>query len=558
MKNRVWLELLCFLVLAAYVNALPNGFTMDDELYVLSNPQVTHLSVRGIFAPHSISNVFRPVTFGTLALNWAVSGAHPYAYHAVNLLLHAAVTILFFALLQAIFGSSPQASAFAFAAAALFAVHPLHTEAVNLAVGRAELLAAGFLLAAWILHLRDREFLALLCFALAALSKESAVAFLPLALLGDYATGRWKPLPRYARIGGLTLLYLGLLWRVQGGRFGQPSISPLDNPLAGIPAGWRILNALGVAWKYVGLHVYPATLSCDYSFNQIPVYLSWRHTLPAALAAAAVIGALVLAAHKGKREFVLAGGIYLAAFATTANILIPTGTIMGERLAYLPSAGFCLLAALGWSWLQRRKHALAWAALAVVVAALAIRTGVRNLDWRDDVSLFSSAAKAAPNSAKVHANLGAKFMDYRLLGPAQTELQAALRINPDYPDALASYGLLKAWLGDNQSAGQMLESALKMSRRDNPHYDYMAVNLAGVWMQAGRTNSAMDLLNREIAESPEYARAWSNRAVIRYQRGDLGPARTDAEAALRLDRDNSQAQNLIRLLDTPAPASSRQ
>jgi tetratricopeptide (TPR) repeat protein len=249
---------------------------------------------------------------------------------------------------------------------------------------------------------------------------------------------------------------------------------------------------------------------------------------------------------------------YLAAFATTANILIPTGTIMGERLAYLPSAGFCVLAALGWSWLQRRKHTPAWAALAVVVAALAIRTSVRNLDWRDDVSLFSSAAKAAPNSAKVHANLGAKFMDYRLLGPAQTELQAALRINPDYPDALASYGLLKAWLGDNQSAGQMLESALKMSRRDNPHYDYMAVNLAGVWMQTGRTNSAMDLLNREIAESPEYARAWANRAVIRYQRGDLAPARSDAEAALRLDRDNTQAQNLIRLLDAARPGASRQ
>jgi tetratricopeptide (TPR) repeat protein len=165
---------------------------------------------------------------------------------------------------------------------------------------------------------------------------------------------------------------------------------------------------------------------------------------------------------------------------------------------------------------------------------------------------------AAPNSAKVHANLGAKFMDYRLLGPAQTELQAALLINPDYPDALASYGLLKAWLGDNQSAGKMLESALKMSRRDNPHYDYMAVNLAGVWIQAGRMDGALDLLNREITESPTYARAWSNRAVLHYQRGDLGSSRTDAEAALRLDRDNTQAQNLVRLLDTAAPASSRQ
>ena len=86
-----------------------------------------------------------------------------------------------------------------------------------------------------ILHLRDRPFASLACFALAMLSKESAVAFFPLVLLGDYAIGKWKSRLQYALEGGLTLLYLGLLWKIQGGRFGQTGISLEDNPLASLP-----------------------------------------------------------------------------------------------------------------------------------------------------------------------------------------------------------------------------------------------------------------------------------------------------------------------------------
>ena len=106
--------------------------------------------------------------------------------------------------------------------------------------------------------------------------------------------------------------------------------------------------------EIAGLLIYPAKLSCDYSFNQIPVYLDWRHTLPAAVATAVAVSAWVWAVWKRHRELVLAGGIYMAGFATTSNILVPTGTILGEGLAYLPSAGFCLLVALGWNWLREQ------------------------------------------------------------------------------------------------------------------------------------------------------------------------------------------------------------
>jgi Tfp pilus assembly protein PilF len=556
MKERVLIGLLLAAVVLVYGNTLANQFTMDDELYIQRNPQVTDASASRLFAPDKVSNVFRPVTFATLALNWAAGGDEPLGYHLFNLLLHAGVTWLLYLLLQAILGSSPQEKTIAFLAALLFAVHPIHTEAVAAVVGRAELLAAGFLLAGWILHLRDLEIPALLCFVLALLSKESAIVFFPLVLVGDYARGAWKPRLRYAAMAGVTLLYLGLLWRIQGGRFGQATISLEDNPLASISTGWRILNALRVAWMYVGLHFYPAVLSCDYSFNQIPVYLDWRHTLPAAVAAAVAVAAWIWAIRKRQAGLVLAGGIYLAGFAATANILIPIGTIMAERLAYLPSAGICLLFALGWIWLKDWQRPLAWGVLTVLLVALAVRTVARNRDWKDNLALYSAAVRAAPASAKMHSNLGGQYMNRNQVDLARREYQTALRINPDSPDTLAFYGLLEFRQGNYQTAGALMEKAMHMSGRDNPNYDYMAVNFAAVLIQTNHVDGALELLNREVAESPGFAPAWATRAMIHYKSGEIAPARADAEAALRLNPGDAQALEVMNLLAAAAPAGN--
>lgn len=189
MKERYYIGLLLAAVVLVYGNSLRNAFTMDDDLYITTNSQVTAPTLRAIFAPNKPSNLFRPVTFATFAVNWAAAPGRPFAFHVVNLLLHAGVTCLLYLVLQNLLAWSPRGKAVAFAAALLFAVHPIHTEAVSSIVGRSELLAAGFLFAAWLLHLQDREIGALICFVVALLSKESAVAFLPLVLLGDYARG---------------------------------------------------------------------------------------------------------------------------------------------------------------------------------------------------------------------------------------------------------------------------------------------------------------------------------------------------------------------------------
>jgi tetratricopeptide (TPR) repeat protein len=554
-KERLLIAVLLAAVALAYGNILVNQFTMDDELYILRNPQVTNASTAGFLSPNKFTNVFRPVTFASLAMNWEVGGTDPAGYHLVNLLLHAGVTCLLFFLLQALLSPSPKAKIVAFVGALLFAVHPIHTEAVSSAVGRAELLAAGFLMAGWLLHLRDQKLPALLCFVLALLSKESAIVFLPLVVLGDYARAAWKPWLRYAAMAGITLAYLGLLWKMQGGRFGQPRISLEDNPLASLSVGWRILNALHVAWMYAALHFYPAVLSCDYSFNQIRLYADSGHALPWAAATIVALGVWLWAVRKRRSEWILAGGIYLAGFAITSNILVPTGTIMGERLAYFPSVGFCLLIALLWVWLHERQSTAAWTVLGALLVVLAMRTAIRNRDWKDNFALFTAAEHASPGSAKVHANLGSEYMERKQFEQAGQEFQTALRINPDSPDTLAVYGLLESWQGNYQKAGAMMEKALYTSGRDNPHYDSIVVNFAIVLVKTNHPDGALDLLNQEVSQSPAYAPGWSNRAMLHLQNGKREEARSDAEAALRLNPEDAEGLEVMNRLANSSPAT---
>src|SRR5262249_25524162 len=135
-KLPLQIALLLGVTFLIYGNSLFNSFTMDDELYILRNPQVTHHSILLLFHPNSASNVFRPVTFSTLALNWLAAGYKPFGYHLLNLLLHAVVVVLLLLVLRAVLDRLGNSELISFAAALLFAVHPIHTEAVSSVVGR--------------------------------------------------------------------------------------------------------------------------------------------------------------------------------------------------------------------------------------------------------------------------------------------------------------------------------------------------------------------------------------------------------------------------------------
>jgi tetratricopeptide (TPR) repeat protein len=164
--------------------------------------------------------------------------------------------------------------------------------------------------------------------------------------------------------------------------------------------------------------VWPAKLSCDYSYNEITLFgwsLASGQDLHAwvALAALLALSAVALVAWRRDRGVFFFLGFAAAAFLPTANVLVPIGTIMAERLMYLPLVGMAAgvsltLAAAGQRLMgkapvsARRSLEVAWKVAAVAaIAALLVRTVARNEDWTSNQRLWSSSAEAAPNSVKV-------------------------------------------------------------------------------------------------------------------------------------------------------------
>jgi len=549
-----------------YATALPNQFTQDDFYYFVESDDVLTRPWVLFLKPFRDSGIYRPLTLLTFGANHAAGGLEPIGFHLLNVILHGAVTLLVYRVLRQLAddrgpaaerdprGRGRGAAFFGapFAAALLFAVHPIHAEAVAAVVGRAELLSTGLVLGAWLLHLADRRGAAAASFFLALLAKEPAVAFLALAPLGDRVRGRPIRPSRYWPYAAAFAGYLVLRWLAVGAP-AMDRLAELENPLLSLPQPWRALNALVVAWRYVVLQIFPATLSADYSFDSIPLTRS-----PGVLAAAlaATLGALAAwawSARRAPRAF-LAGGIYLAGFAVTSNVLFLIPTILGERLAYLPSAGLCLLAGLAYERSAKQSRALAIAVLAVVASALALRTAVRNLDWHDNFTLAVATVSAYPDNVKMSRNLGVLLLDSGQLEAAREHLERAYRLDPGYPDLLDSLAVLRFRQGDLPGALRFAGEAVRASTAEHPRRADFTLNLAGFLIQGGRLDEALPLLDRLIAEGSPSARAFGNRAVLHLRRNELDAARADFREALRLDPSDAQAARLLAELDARATA----
>ena len=440
--------ILLLLSILPYCNTLRAGFTLDDWPNVRENPAVTSgIDLTEIFATPVplLAYLYRPLTILTFALNEAVAPGNAAGFHLANVLLHAAVTLLVYVLALQLFSGRV-----ALIAAALFAVHPLHTEAVSSIVGRAEVLAALFGLLTLLAtgaadtarSLWEKRWwygCSLLCFSLAVLSKESAVTVLPLVLLYR-VTRRADPV-----IGGMWAEMRSLYWvpyalcfavflffrfLVIGTFAGVPDqrMSPLDNVLGFVPWDVRVRSALGILWDYFGLLNVPLVLSADYSYNQVPLLKSWLS--PRCLGGLLVCAAGLLGTLFARPPVRFSVAFPFVTLLLTANLFFPIGTVKAERLLYFPSVGWVLLAALVCDRLLRvpRYRSAGVAVIMVVVVAFSGRTWLRNADWQDDVALFASTAWTAPQSAKAQYNLGTALQVRGMQTQAVEQFERALTI----------------------------------------------------------------------------------------------------------------------------------
>lgn len=483
------IPILLVLAFVVYANSLGGQFVFDDTVIIQGNKTIRGLSwghLKEIFGGHywkaveSQGGLYRPVVMLTFAMNYALGGENPQGYHLLNTLFHALNGVLVFSLLEELFSRRD----FSFLSALFFVLHPIRTEAVASVVGRAENLSTFFLLLAWWCYVRCRKGassfsigLSALLFVLATLTKESAFAFIALPPLADFFLGagdlkqRFAPgrtMLRYLPYAAGIVFSLTLRHLVLGGMT-PLYINPSSNPLAHHDGWARFLTATNVFGRYFWLLIFPLYLSADYSYNQIPV-LSGIFSLSALVpicTLALLVVAVVISATRAPVLF-FSGFLFFSTFLLTSNWIRPIGTLMAERLLYLPSLGFnCALAYVLCEGFERSRWKTAASLVSVVLlAGYGLRTINRNADWHDHVSLFSSAVRVSPNSSLAQANYATILLyEKNDVRGAIEHARKAADILPEDPAAHYTLGEAYRRLGDALRAAEAFEVVARLAPR---------------------------------------------------------------------------------------------
>lgn len=415
-----WLLALALLAVAVYLPGLGNGFAYDAVMLVQEDARIHTLerpwrllaSSYWPFGEQTLA-LYRPLVTLSFALDWAVFGGAAWGFHLTNALLHGLATALAFALLS---GFVPVAAAAA--GAALFAVHPVHVEAVAGIVGRSDILATALGFAALLLwtrlpsRARAARFGVPALFFLALGAKESAIMLPALLLLADAASGRavrgrlreWLA-ERAIPLGGMLLLacvYLAARVAVLGGMTPE-SLNPV---MAALPPGSaRVRSALQIWPEILRLFVFPRRLLSDYGPRVLLPADGWNPRAVAGLAL--LVGAVCGGAYamlRGRTRVALALLWTPVALFPVSNLAVPIGVLLAERTLYAATFALALGVALAVEAAGGSRHRLARALFAcgAVCAVLAGRTVVRLPSWESTDRVFQTLMHDRPDSYRAH------------------------------------------------------------------------------------------------------------------------------------------------------------
>lgn len=575
-QTLVSLLLVIGLGVAVYGNSLNNAFVYDDLYQVERHPYTRDLTqISGMFATSHFgqrsAEGYRPLATLSFAVNYTIHGRDPFGYRIVNVILHGLNSGLVLLLTKAALLSFPAA----LISGLVFAVHPVHTEAVVWVSGRSELLATFFFLLTWFCYIRATSssslrrgywVCSLLVYVLALLSKEHALT-LPLVLfLYDVYARRirheslsagwlWSRVKLYLGYGLLIALYLALRYALFEGHMiliDLASVPFVHNPLVEASLYERALTGITIIGSYLGLLAWPYDLSVDYSYAQMDIVRSFFAPEVLASLGLIVICLLAMIVSFGRSGWLwLPMAFLFLTLAPVTNIFILVGTIMAERLLYLPSVGFCMVAGgLGNAvrlWLQGRPFGrttrLAWGGvLVVIIGALSLQTLRRNTEWKDDATLWQSALRVSPRSAKAHLNLALVAYKQRRWDDAISELREALRIYPSYEFALLQLGNALNRKGDVEGAIKVFQGAI----RDNPKNVLAYINLGVLLKKEGSVSDAIQTFQEGIRRNPDAPRAeilYFNLGNTLLQQGAVEEAIPLYEKAVQLRSNYPQAYN---------------
>jgi tetratricopeptide (TPR) repeat protein len=534
--------------IAAFANSLGNGFAIDDIGIIRENPTVTNPTPSTVFlGPYwperrEGAGLYRPLTIGGFALQWRAFDGSPAGFHLVNVALHTLASLMVLLLLVRLVPAVP-----ALAGALLFAIHPVHVEAVANAVGQAEIQAALAVLLACHLYVAGAEWsgwrrgarLAGVAglYGVGLGSKEIAVTLPALLVAIDcfrtppmsWSRALSRALPLHLTLGAVLATYLVLRTWVLGSTTGEV-VAP---ELGDLSASERVLTALSIWPQYLRLLLFPVDLSADYApgvlfpARSVDFSVAWGALTILVLLAAAWAAA-------GRAPLVSLGIVWFGlAILPVSHVVFPAGVLLAERTLYLPSVGLSMavagLIAAAWQTLVTPRARQAALALAVLTGALLFtRTVLRNPTWFDTYTVLNTLALEHPESYLAFRARAEGLARVGDVEGARESFEAAVALAPAHYSLNLQAAQFYGSRGEFSRAEQLLARAIQHT----PDLPEGYLLLSEYLIRSDRAREAHAVALAGLANAGPEARLYALVSETYVAKGDLDAAVRARRAAL--------------------------
>jgi TPR repeat protein len=513
-----------------YSNSIRNDFNFDDVTIIKNNSLVRLSNLPKILVSNYWANtpyekgvlLYRPLPVATFALDRAVWGDNPAGFHLINALINAVNAALVLVLLAGLFHDRLSLLALSLCAL-LFAFHPVHTEAINMVVGRTELLAALFSLLTFICYQHDRRLAAFGFFFLALLSKEMAVTIPAVIFLYEYLLKKKVRWWSYVLFAGIAGVYLAIRFAVLGGFASVHQTGMLDQQDV-LQRALTVIKGLGY---YLRLLIIPWPLTPDYSDVALPASALVSGVL---LPLAAVLTLLMVAWRLRTTAGALTFAIlwFFVTILPVSNI-ISIGAFLGERFLYLPSLSVALMAAgILYHNSHKWRQNACLAGYLLISVLFALLTFDRNFAWQNANTLWASVLVHQPDNPRAHFHMGVKYEEEKEYAKALESYERAIRYYPEHN-----------WHPDSKSV-----AAVKMA------VSRVCYNLAVNLYKEQSFDAALAYCQRAVQNDDGNAEAYVVTGNIYVQKGDLPKAAEMYRKALKVNPDQYEAKENLRRIQS--------
>ncbi len=551
--RRLWPALLP-LLLAVLVYGQVGGYgfiNFDDDVYVYENPQVLDgVSAEGLrwALASGHGGVWIPATWISLQLDAELAGPGPGGFHRTNLALHLVNTLLVFLLIRALCGGLWRAVA----VAAVFAVHPLNTEAVAWITARKDLLMAAWSLGAVLCWLRAAgswrsgwAAAAVVCAAVALAAKPQA-AVLPLMLMLAVQSRRgatawtWRTLRRDAvTVLPFVVLAVGVALAAvrlaRGEEFGE---------LVVIPWGERLVEAPAYLWLHLAKVLRPTPLAPIYPAIFVPGAMGYSAP---ALYMLIVVSVITLLRRRVWPALTFGWFWFLGWLLPTVGLVQGGHLPLGDRYAYLALVGVVFMVTEAGAGAVDRRPGMRVPLVALLLAVVglgALQAHTQAGYWRDPADLWAHTLAVTEDNAVAHQNLAVVLDERGRPAEAWAHLQAALAIRPHSRAHFNAGNVLRS-LGRRAEAEEQYRLALA---RD-PALVQAALNLGSLLGEDGRLDEARAVLLTAERQAPDLPAVQFNLGLVAWLAGDRAEAATRLRQTLVLDPSHATARELLAQLE---------